>query len=111
MPFWLLYGHDEVLPLEIHLQSSRIQRKSEIPTKFYWGMMFDELAQLDEARLAAFDVFMRQKEMVVKAYNKKVNHKVFNEGKLVWKVISPMDQKDRLLGKWSPNWEGPFKKL
>ena len=29
----------------------------------------------------------------------------------IWKVILPMDQKDRTLGKWSPNWEGPFQIL
>ena len=28
---------------------------------------------------------------------------------LVWKVILPMDRKDRNMGKWSPKWEGPFK--
>ena len=27
------------------------------------------------------------------------------------KVIMPMDQRDRTLGKWSPNWEGPFRIL
>lgn len=27
------------------------------------------------------------------------------------KVILPMNQKDRTLGKWSLNWEGPFKVL
>ena len=37
--------------------------------------------------------------------------KTFNLGDLAWKVILPMDQKDRILGKWSPNWEIPFKVL
>lgn len=27
----------------------------------------------------------------------------------MWKVILPMDQRDRTLGKWSPNWEGLFR--
>src|ERR1044072_5738820 len=30
---------------------------------------------------------------------------------VVWKVILPMDRKDKALGKWSPNWEGPFRIL
>jgi hypothetical protein len=54
-------------------------------------------------------VLTKQKERVSKAYNKKVKSKSFSVGELVWKVILPMDKKDRLLGKWSPNWEGPFK--
>ena len=28
---------------------------------------------------------------------------------MVWKVILPKDRKDRMMGKWSPNWEGPFR--
>jgi hypothetical protein len=52
---------------------------------------------------------IRQKERVAKAYNKKVKYKIFNLGDLVWKVILPMDKRDRVFGKWSPNWEGPFK--
>jgi hypothetical protein len=27
---------------------------------------------------------------------------------LVWKVILPLGTKDPYLGKWSPNWEGPY---
>lgn len=67
-------------------------------------MMFDELSDLDEERLVALNVLMRQKERVDMAYNKKVKSKNFNLGDLLWKVILPMDKKDRTLGKWSPNW-------
>ncbi|XP_045792014.1 uncharacterized protein LOC123886769 [Trifolium pratense] len=108
-PFRLTYGHDAVLPVEIYLQSIRIQRQMEIPIDHYWSMMFDELVDLDEERLRALDTLSRQKERVAKAYNKKVKSKTFEVGNLVWKVILPMDKKDRVLGKWSPNWEGPFK--
>ncbi|XP_045810459.1 uncharacterized protein LOC123904898 [Trifolium pratense] len=97
-PFRLTYGHDVVLPVEIYLQSIRIQRQIEIPTDHYWSMMFDELVDLDEERLRALDTLSRQKERVVKAYNKKVKSKTFDVGNLVWKVILPMDKKDRILG-------------
>jgi hypothetical protein len=81
----------------------------DIPVDHYWEMMFDELVDLDEERLRALEVFTKQKERVSKAYNKKVKAKSFNVGDLVWKAILPMDKKDRVLGKWSPSWEGPFK--
>jgi hypothetical protein len=81
----------------------------DIPLDHYWQMMSDELVDLDEERLNALEVLTKQKERVSKAYNKKVKSKTFIIGELVWKVILPMDKKDRLLGKWSPNWEGPFK--
>jgi hypothetical protein len=81
----------------------------EIPSEHYENLMMDELVDLDEERLQALDVLIRQKERVAKAYNKKVKYKTFNLGDLVWKVILPMDRRDRVFGKWSPNWEGPFK--
>ena len=46
---------------------------------------------------------------MARAYNKKVKLKNFQVGDLVWKVILPIDSKDRKFGKWSPSWEGPFK--
>ena len=37
--------------------------------------------------------------------------KLFVQGDFVWKVILQMDRKNRILGKWSPSWEGPWKIL
>lgn len=73
--------------------------------------MLDDMVDLDEEALVALNMLVRQKERVAKAYNKKVKSKAFSSGDYVWKVILPMDQKDRTLGKWSPNWEGPFRIL
>ena len=49
------------------------------------------------------------KKKVARAYNKRVKRKSFEEGELVWKAVLTIGAKDRELGKWSPNWEGPFK--
>lgn len=59
----------------------------------------------------ALEVLTKKKETIVKAYNKKVKSKLFVQGELVWKVILPMDKKNRILGKWSPSWEGPWEIL
>jgi len=40
-----------------------------------------------------------------------VKSKLFVQGDFVWKVILQMDRKNRILGKWSPSWEGPWKIL
>jgi hypothetical protein len=74
-------------------------------------MMTDELVDLDEERMLALDSLQRQKEKVVRAYNKKMKGKMFVVDDLVWRVILPMDRNDRVFGKWSPNWEGSFKVL
>ncbi|XP_050916398.1 uncharacterized protein LOC127131525 [Lathyrus oleraceus] len=100
-----------ILPIEIYLQLTRIQRHREIPSESYRNMMLDELVDLDEERLNALELLKRQKKRVEKSYNKKVNFKTFSPEDLVWKVILPMDRKDRALGKWSPKWEGPFQNL
>lgn len=97
-----------MLLVEIYLQSTRIQRQHDIPCEFYWNVMSNELVDLDEERLNALMLLRMQKKRVEKAYNKKVKVKLFSTNDLVWKVILPMDRKDRTLGKWSPKWEGPF---
>ena len=83
----------------------------EIPRDQYWNMMLDELVDVGEERLMALEMFLRQKERVAKTYNKKVKLKSFNTEDFVQKVFLPIDKKDKVLGKWSPNWEGPFKVL
>lgn len=98
-PFRLTYGHEVTLPVEIYLQSTRIQSQREIPYDHYWNMMLDEMAKLDEKRLASLDVLIRKKERVVKPYNKKVNVNTFSVKDYVWKVILPMDRRDKALGK------------
>jgi len=74
-------------------------------------MVLDELVDLDEERLKALDILTRQKERIAKSYNIKVESKAFAVNDLVWKVILPMDKKNKTLGKLSPSWEGPWKFL
>lgn len=66
-----------MFPLEICLQSIRVQRKNDISSEQYWGLMFGELTDLDEERLAAIDVLIRQKARVAKIYNKRIKMKTF----------------------------------
>ena len=60
-------------------------------------------------KLQALDHIMIQKKKVARAYNKWVRRKSFEEMELVWKMVLPIGTNDRELGKWSSNWEGPFK--
>jgi hypothetical protein len=60
----LAFGHDAILPVEIYVQSSRVQRQMEIPTYQYWNMMLDEMVDVDEERLMALEVVLREKECV-----------------------------------------------
>nr|KYP35159.1 Pro-Pol polyprotein [Cajanus cajan] len=107
-PYKLVYGHEAILPIDINLQSIHIQKQNDLPIEDYWNLMYDELVSLEEERLIALQNLVQQKERVEKTYNKKVKAQRFRVGDLVLKVILPMDQKSRCLGKWSYNWEGPF---
>jgi len=71
-------------------------------------MMYDKLNALDEEHLIVLENIIRQKEKVAKHYNKKVRKKYFQIGDLIWKFILLMDKKSKVLGKWSPNWDGPY---
>jgi hypothetical protein len=44
-----------------------------------------------------------------RAYNKKVKKKLFQIGDLVWKMILSIRFKSNRFGKWSPNWEEPYR--
>ena len=68
-----------------------------------------KLQDLEEKMIMAFNHFIAQKKKVERSYNKKVKSKVFYEGELVWKTILPIGLKSPEYGKWSPNWESPFK--
>ncbi|XP_058722767.1 uncharacterized protein LOC131594605 [Vicia villosa] len=100
--FRMTYGHDAVLPVEIQVHVVRIQSQHEIPSEDYWNMMSDELVDLDEEIMGALDSLQRKKERVALAYNKKVKDKTFD-------ALPNLNLNDRVLGMWSPNWEGPFK--
>lgn len=82
-PFRLTFGHDAVLPAEICLQSTSIQRQHDIPSNQYWNMILDEITDLDEERMMALNTLLHQKERVARSYNKKVKQKAFSINELV----------------------------
>ena len=98
-----------MLPMEVVVPSLRVSKHNDLNPREYSEAMMMELEALDGKRLQALDHIMIQKKKVARAYNKRVRRKSFEEGELVWKVTLPINARDRELGKWSPNWEGPFK--
>jgi len=71
--------------------------------------MKDELDDLAELRLRALISIEENNKRVAKWYDKKVKAKEFADGDLVWKLILPIGTKSSKFGKWSPNWEGPYR--
>ncbi|XP_050207603.1 uncharacterized protein LOC126657027 [Mercurialis annua] len=104
----MVYGYDAMLPMELTMMSTRRLYQNRLSKDDYFDKMVIDSLDLDEERLAALDHLEAQKRRVERAYNKRVKPKSFSIGDMVWKAILPIGHKDKRLGKWSPNLEGPF---
>ena len=99
-PYWLTYGQDVVLPLEIVMSSLKVAKKCGLQPKEYAQSMFQKLESADEDRLMALENIQANMTKVSRLYNKKVKIKCFTEGNLVWKVILPIKTRTPKFGKW-----------
>jgi hypothetical protein len=71
--------------------------------------MLDRLDGVSDERVKILVEIERDKLMVARTYNKKVKKKLFQVGDLVWKMVLTIRCRSNKFGKWSPNWEGPYK--
>jgi hypothetical protein len=71
--------------------------------------MLNRLDEVSDERVEALDKIERDKLKVAKAYNKRVKEKSFQVRDLVWKTILPVGSRSCKFGKWSLNWEGPYR--
>jgi hypothetical protein len=71
--------------------------------------MLDRLDKVSDERMRALGEIERDKLRVARAYNKIVKEKSFQVGDLVWKTILTIGSRSSKFGKWSPNWEGPYR--
>jgi hypothetical protein len=108
-PFELVYEQEVVLPMEVNLDCLRIARQNELSAMDYHSLMLDRLDKVSDERVKALGEIERDKLRVDKAYNKRVKEKLFHVRDLVWKTILPIGSRSSKFGKWSPNWEGPYR--
>jgi hypothetical protein len=108
-PSQLVYGHDVVLSWELRAGSRRTSLQDQLLVDDYSAMMKEESEDLAGNRLRGLDNIEKNKRRVARWYDKKAKGKEFAEGDLVWKLILPIGSRDPKYGKWSPNWEGPYR--
>jgi hypothetical protein len=89
--------------------SRRVVLQKDLSSKDYNGLVMDELEDLHMIRFRALENIEKNKMRVAKYYNKKVKVRQFVGGDFVWKALLPIGTKYSAFGKWSPNWEGPFR--
>jgi hypothetical protein len=75
----------------------------------YHSLKLDRLDEVSDERVKALGEIERGKLRVARAYNKRVKEKSFQVRDLVWKMILPIGSRSNKFGKWSPNWEGPYR--
>jgi hypothetical protein len=107
--FELVYGQEDVLPVEVSLQNLRITRQYYLTAKEYTELKMDKVDEAPEHRLKALEEIDKEKVKIPKAYNERVMEKLFQVGDLVWKTILPLGTQSGKFGKWSHSWEGPFR--
>ncbi|CAL8990492.1 unnamed protein product, partial [Prunus brigantina] len=107
-PYALTYGHDAIVPIELKVRSLRVTKRPRQDEENYATAMTQELEDLEQSRVDAYNLMQAQKQIAARAYNRKVRQKTFAEGDLVWRAVLPIVTKDPRFGKFSPNWEGPF---
>ncbi|KAM1145823.1 hypothetical protein PS2_037542 [Malus domestica] len=108
IPYGLTYGHNAMLPVELSTHSLRVIEQSSLSNTEYNQAMLQELEDLEEDWLDAYNLLVAQKKITERAYNKRVKQKTFGDGELVWQTMLPVGIKDPRFGKWSSNWERLF---
>jgi hypothetical protein len=108
-PFELVYGQEVVLSVELNMDDLRIAQQNELSAVHYHNLMLDRLDKVSDERVKALDEIERDKLRVARAYNKRAKKKSFQVGDLVWKTIWAIGSKSNKFGKWSLNWEGPYR--
>ncbi|KAL6176880.1 hypothetical protein ACLB2K_053512 [Fragaria x ananassa] len=104
----LMYGHDAVLPLEINIASLRVQEQHQLLGEDYVHAMWQELKDLDEHCITAFNNLILEKQRIARSYDKVTRSRSYAEGQTVWCVVLPLGNKTEGRGKWSACWECLF---
>ncbi|KAM2372831.1 hypothetical protein ACFX1X_047515 [Malus domestica] len=71
-PYALTYGHDVMLPVELSVNSLRVIEQSSLSSAEYTQTMLQELKDLEEDRLDAYNLLMEQKKIADRVYNQRV---------------------------------------
>ena len=100
-PYSLVYGIEAVLPIEIEIPSLRVLREVELEEVEWVQARYEQLNLIEEKRMKAICHGQLYQKRMMRAHDKKVRPRQFQEGELVLKRISQNRQDPR--GKWSPN--------
>ncbi|XP_074291084.1 uncharacterized protein LOC141617844 [Silene latifolia] len=97
-PYFLVYGCETVIPVEVHMPTSRYSLNNiEVNN----SLMQDSLVLTEELRDAAKIRIASYQQTVARRYNKNVKIRVFKEGDSVLRKVFP-NKKEKTAGKLTP---------
>ena len=105
-PYFLVYGMEAVLPIEVQIPSLRIMKDAGLSEDDWIQTRLDQLNLIDEKRLTAICHGQTYQKRMIKEFNKKVRRQEYQVGDLVIKLIILPQSDPR--GKWTPTYEGPL---
>ena len=105
-PYSLVYGMKVVLPIEVEIPSLRVLKEVELEKTEWIQARYEQLNLVKEKRIRAICHGQLYQKRMMRAHDKKIRPRHFQEGELVLKRIPQNRQDPR--GKWSLNWEGPY---
>lgn len=94
--------------MERAVNTLRIRKQPSLEDPDYKAAMFQVLDTIEQVRDDARGAILQNKSKIERHYNRRVRMKTFDLDDLVWRAILPLGSKDPDVGKWSPNWEGPY---
>ncbi|XP_042415376.1 uncharacterized protein LOC122004577 [Zingiber officinale] len=100
-PFHLMYGGEAVVPVEVGVESDRLQHYDEDNAE----RRLLELDLADESRARAAIRLMAYRQRMKQNYNRRVIPRSFQVGDLVWKKVKSVGD----ITKLETPWVGPFK--
>ena len=107
-PFFLVYGCEAVVPIEIQLPSLRVVIAEKIVDDQNAKLRLQEQESLDEKKLAAKQCIGIYQARMADSFDKKVRERAFKKGDLVLEIRRPMILTHKSKGKLEPKCEGPY---
>ncbi|KAJ7563574.1 hypothetical protein O6H91_03G115500 [Diphasiastrum complanatum] len=105
MPFFLVYGQEYVLPIEIELPSLRFAMKHDLGEKESIQHRLDTLQDLDEHQIAALSHQETHKRCMKEIHDRNMRDYQFRQGQLVLFYDARHELMPQKLG---PHWNGPY---
>ena len=86
-PYSLVYGMEAVLPIEVEIPSLKVLRKIELEKTEWVQARYEQLNLIEEERMKAICHGQLYQKRMIKAHDKNIPLRQFQEGKLVLKRI------------------------